>query len=262
MIRNRSTYRTAVLALLGLAALAALVAPAEAAEIRPETWNDRVQELEEMLVAGRFRKARSLSEKLVEEMAQGLTTGEAADRAMGTALAQLALAEAGIGKEDAALWHWGLALSFRPDLAAPDLAPYGAAGQLLERRREDWQAPEAGLDPEAALARARSAEGATPPLVRYEDLEGVEAKPPRKLSPASPQATAGLRLHGQPDLTILTMVITPEGRLRSPRVVKHSFPGWAYTIAETARKEWRFSPADVEGEPVEVLYTLTIQWQP
>lgn len=240
---------------LPLALLIALVAvPVEARrggrEARPETWDARLAEIDGHIVAARFRRALAVSEKLVDEMAQALGPGEGASRAMGTAVGYLALAEAGRGDESDALWHWPLALSLRPDLADWDLGRYGAAGELLERRRDEWQPP--------------------PPASAAADLERTEARihhpndddvvGPRKLSSPAPQSTAALRkMADDAELVIVSVVIGRDGSIRKPRVLKHEYPGYAFVIAETLRR-WRFEPGRHLGEPTDVYYNLTIKW--
>lgn len=240
---------------LPLALLIALVAvPVEARrggrQARPETWDARLAEVDGHIVAGRFRRAVAVGEKLVDEMAQALGAGEGASRAMGTAVGYLALAEAGRGDEADALWHWPLALSLRPDLADWDLGRYGAAGELLERRRDEWQPPQPASDA-ADLERAEE-------RIHGPTDEGVTA--PRKLSSPSPQSTAALRaMADDGEQVILSVVIGRDGSIRKPRVLEHQYPGYAFVVAETVRR-WRFQPGRHDGEPVDVYYYLMVNW--
>jgi hypothetical protein len=242
--------------ILPLALLIALVAvPVEARrggrEARPETWDARLAETDGHLVGGRFRPALALSEKLVDEMEQTLGAGEGASRAMGTAVGYLALAEAGRGDEADALWHWPLALSLRPDLADWDLGRYGAAGELIERRRDEWR-------PTPPKADAAAAERVEETIYRSSDEDVV---PPRKLRSPAPQATAALRaMADDGEEVIVSFVVGHDGSIRMPRVLKHQYPGYAFVVVETVRR-WRFEPARVRGEPVDVYYNLTIRWQ-
>lgn len=241
--------------LLLLAVLIAVAAvPLEAKRggpvAQPEIWAPRLAEAEAHLEAGRFRRALAVSEKLVKEMAQALGPGEGASRAMGTAVGYLSLAEAGRGDEADALWHWPLALSLRPDLADWDLGRFGVAGELIERRRDEWQPPPPASD-------AADVERAGERVHRPND-EGVE--PPRKLSSAAPQSTAALRAMADGgEQVILSVVIGRDGSIRTPRVLKHQYPGYAFVVAETVRR-WRFQAGRYQGEPVDVYYYLTVNW--
>lgn len=244
--------------LLPLALLFALLAvPVEARrrpEIRPETWDARLTEIEGHLVAGRSRQALAVAEKLVGEMAQGLGAGEGATRAMGTAVGYLALAEAGRGDEAGALWHWPLALSLRRDLAEWDLGRFGAAGELLERRRDEWQPPSPASD---AAALERVDEMAKKEVFHPHD-EGVV--PPKKLRAPAPQATAALRaMADDGEQVIASFVIGRDGSIRMPRILQHAYPGYAFVVAETVRR-WRFEPGRHRGEPVDVYYNLVMRW--
>lgn len=240
--------------LLCAAALGACAtAPGSGLPRSPDAWAEPSRQVEELLLAGRYEEAHPLAAALVAEMAQGLGSGPAATSAMGYAVAQLALAEAGLGRKDDALWHWSVADSLRPERDLDGLARYGAAGAFLSERCADWIPEEAGSE----SAAAAQADGA-PPIVRYEDMQGEDVVAPVKQATPQPQSTAALRALKQPERVIVQTTITREGRVRNPRVVDHRYPGFAFVVTEELR-DVRFSPASVAGEAVEVLYHLTIQ---
>jgi hypothetical protein len=153
---------------------AALAASAGADRIRPGSWDERLRQVEALVEAGRWKQALPMAERLVGEMAQGLASGEAATRAMASSVALLALAEAGLGRDDDATWHWSFAVSLRPELAATRLDHFGAAGELLERSREAWEPP-----PASEPVDQGGESGETPPRGTVE--------PPRKRSAPDPQ---------------------------------------------------------------------------
>lgn len=213
--------------------------------IRPDTWGARIERVEELLRSEEWKQARSLAENLVEEMAQGVTSGERASRAMGSAVAQLALAEAGLERAEDAFWHWGVAVSLRRDLTELDLEVYGAAGRLLERRRAAWE-------PLRGLAEA---DWHDEPV--HELVEGIE--PPRKKFAPFPQATTALRARGGEEVILIVVIVDENGTLHDPRILHHEYPGYAYVVGETLRR-WRFKPARIEGEPISSFYRMRIRW--
>jgi hypothetical protein len=138
-------------------------------------------------------------------------------------LARLALAEAGLGRKEAALWHWGAAQNLdRAALSADDLAAFGAVGELL------------------ALHPLRCLDEAPVGLTVYRpDISNVQ--PPRRIAgeipklvePPEGEAAGVLRIQGIVDL---------EGRFREPVVLGEGSPATIYRVLEALR-EWRYTPA-------------------
>ena len=63
-------------------------------------------------------------------------------------------------------------------------------------------------------------------------------------------------------ILIVEVVIDKQGRVTTPRVRKPlPAPTLSYAALE-AIKQWRFGPGRVGGEPVEVLFNLTVNYKP
>ncbi len=149
------------------------------------------------------------------------------------ALARLALAEAGQGKTEDALWHWGIAQNLKIDF---DPKPFGAPGELLASH------PLRGPDEvPAGLSVRRSGDGgppfSPPNLVAAKKIElpSLWAARPR-----------GMRLQ---------VVVDAQGRAGSPVVLQSTSKALSYVLLEGLR-DWRFEPARAEGTPVAAFYEL------
>lgn len=174
----------------------------------------------------------------VQEIVAGLrASGEDGLLAMG--LRTLALAEAGMGRRDEAVWHWQVAQNLEPGFVL-DPAPYGEAGALLARhnlRRRD-EAP-AGLK-----------------AVVLADL-GAGATPPRKIAGDDPELPKVLSSPGAPRWARLQAVIDTQGRVVEPVVLAGRSEPFQLAALEAVRT-WRFEPARYEGEPVAVLLDVDL----
>jgi hypothetical protein len=202
--------------------------------LKAEAAADSLAALDAQLLRGDWDSARSAALALI---ADDLAQTDAAPLA--GAVARLALAEAGLGREEDALWHWRAAQNLdRSALSPQDLAAYGEPGELLARhplRRAD-EAP-------AGLRVLRSEDPGVRPAVR---LAG-------SIPPPSAAASSVLTAHA----LRLQVLITADGRLTEPVVLAGNAPGATYEILESLRA-WRYQPALQSGRPVAVFRTLTI----
>ena len=222
------TARTGLLAAL----LVAAVLPARGNEPEPDR---RIAAIDGQLQRGEWEPARAAALALI---AEDLSIPEPAPLA--GAVARLALAEAGLGREADALWHWHAAQNLdRAALSPETLAAFGAPGKLLAGhplRRAD-EAP-AGLQvfpaEKPGIRSSRRLQGSIPP--------------PSAAAAAVPAARV-LRLQA---------VVATDGRLLQPVVLAGSSPGVTWEILEALRG-WRYESARQRDRPVAVFRALTIQ---
>ncbi|HEX7182596.1 MAG TPA: TonB family protein, partial [Thermoanaerobaculia bacterium] len=85
-------------------------------------------------------------------------------------------------------------------------------------------------------------------------------KRPEMLSGAQPRYSETARRARIQGTVILEAVIDQKGRVTDLRVLK-SLPMGLDQSALDAVREWRFRPATLEGRPVKVYYTLTVNFQ-
>ncbi len=89
---------------------------------------------------------------------------------------------------------------------------------------------------------------------------GSEIAPPRlthRVEPRYPLAAKKLHLTGA---VVLEMLIDTEGRVADVTVL-HGQPFGLTESAVEAANQWRFEPSTYKGQPVSILYTLTIQFR-
>jgi hypothetical protein len=161
-----------------------------------------------------------------EEARAGALARIEADRTKPAALdlardvSRLALAEAGLGRKEDALWHWGVAQNLdRAALSPAELASFGAPGELLA------QHPLRHLDE-------------APVDLKVYKADDPDIQPPRRTSGELPQLAEDpnggvLRIQG---------IVDREGRFREPTVLGEGSPDTIYRVLE-ALHEWRYLPA-------------------
>ena len=151
-------------------------------------------------------------------------------------LARLAVAEAGSGQSDQALWHWAVANALDAGLfSGQELGAFGDAGALLAAHpgRQDGKAP-LGMSVEPA---------------------GPEVEGEVKTQGELPRLTRG---DWSPRQWLrLELVIDEQGRLRDPLVLSARSAEAAYRALE-AMRDWRFAPAKKRGQPVATLHTMVV----
>jgi TonB family protein len=204
----------------------------------PEDVRRRLDRIDQHLRGGEWEKARALADRSVEAIQRDRRVRW---NGLAESLARLALAEAGLGHEDDALWHWMMAQNLdRRVMSADDLKAFGGAGALLDSRR--LREP-----------------GQVPPSFgpRLEDRQGQSVEKVRKLAGDLPWPMHGLRELSIPAWLRAEVVIDAEGRVREPVVLSTSAPFLAVEVLEELRT-WRFEPAKVDGVPMAVLYDLNV----
>jgi TonB family protein len=228
-----------------VALLLAIAAPASAQRKGPPTtaqrWAVSLDESSAALVARDYAKALKISERLIREMVEELGPGDAATKFFGIVLSHKAIALAGLGRNDEALWYWQTVISLYPAFAGSDLSTFGAGGAFLDQHRElRVQKTREEMD----------VENAVPHLTK-----------PRILKRVEPVFPAGAIHFGVQGLMIVSVMIQPDGTLASPLILKAlPAPTLTYCALDALRK-WRFAPALVEGKPIATQFNLTLNFK-
>ena len=189
---------------------------------------------------GDYKLSLRMCDRLIAEMEEMLGPGDAAAQTLGTVVVHKALANAGLGNHDEALWYWHTALSLFPRLEEADLSMFGQAGKLLREHP-----PGAPADrPEARPA------------------SGGDVTPPKLLKKVEPLYPRGAQEFDVGGILIVEVVIDKQGRVTAPRVRRAlPAPTLSYAALE-AVKQWRFEPGRLSGEPIDVLFHLTVSYKP
>ncbi len=228
--------------LAGLLFVLTFAGPASALDFEKEViekWNHRMVETANLLKAQDHRAALRLANKTVSEMVEMLGPGNAATAAFGLALVHKALAHAGLGQHDDARWYWQTTVSLYPQLANDDLSMFGAAGRFLKDNTTHQAEP-------SSVKVGGSGKPVAPRI-----LKRVDARYPRGAS--------AFKVGGQ---LAVEVVITTEGKVRSPRIVTPlPAPTLSYAALE-AVKQWRFHPGTLGGQPIPTVFKLTMTFNP
>lgn len=201
-----------------------------------KAWEKRIEKIDTKLRKKDWTGAYTDARRALEDALAGPAMGRPS---LAEAVGRLAVAEAGLGRREDALWHWQTALNLsRQPVPKEDLAVLGPPGELLGslpgRRRLD-EAP-AGLEVQPARAP-----GVEPAKEVVGDL------------PAPSKVLQGISV---PKWMRLQAVIDAEGRLRDPVVIS-AIPEMVWEVLEAARI-WRFEPGRKDGAPVATFYELVI----
>jgi TonB family protein len=207
----------------------------------PLPWNTGPVHKE--LLAGKWKKARNLAQYEVSVIAGNFDTDPAS---VGTALALLAVAEAGAGDRDTALCHWNAAKTFNEKLNEADLSLYGKPGAFLQDAPQDE--PKPSVDFSEALKKAE-AEGKKSKVVRPQLLGRGR----------DPQYTPAARQAHVEGTVILESIIGENGRISNIRILRNLPKGLGIQALE-AVCHWRFKAAQMDGKPVKIYYVLTINF--
>ncbi|MGH9381444.1 MAG: energy transducer TonB [Thermoanaerobaculia bacterium] len=98
---------------------------------------------------------------------------------------------------------------------------------------------------------------ATAPKVTPAD---ANASPPVKSSGPGPVYPQELAQEGIEGWVIVETTVSREGRVTRPRALRSSDPRFEASAIEAVR-QWQFQPAIFKGRPVEVTYTLTVNFE-
>lgn len=211
-------------------------------------WAEMLREADRRVLDGDYGHARRITIKVADQMVDAMGPGDQAARALGTVLTLRSLAEAGLGHDDDALWYWHVALNLYPEIAGTDLERYGRPGVLLRSHPLPERSPgepPGGEPPRDGPYCIDCDDRITPPEVR---------KKPRVSYPT------GARAFQEQGSLVVSVVISSDGAVSEPRILEAlPVPTMSYAALEAVR-QWEFVPARLDGEPIAVYYTLTVNF--
>jgi len=242
--------------LLTVAALApasaappAASAPAAATSPAPSAGSDPRAAIEGQLQRGEWSAALAAAEgeihRLLETAAPNAASRMTAERSLPRLVAWQAVAEAGLGRTDDAVWDWQVAQNLVGGwpISWDELSSFGPPAKLLAEHplRKPGEAP-AGLEVRKSGASPGGAAG--------------DFKPTRPTSAPPPALPAALRGRSVPKWLTAELVVDAQGRPRDPLVVASRLPEMTYAVLAAVRG-WRFAPATAGGAPVASFYSLS-----
>ena len=104
-----------------------------------------------------------------------------------------------------------------------------------------------------------------PPIAHATDTRtvvdaGIDIDPPRALHRVEPRYTEAARKIRFEGVVVLSLLIDTNGQVTDVTVIR-GLPFGLSENAVSAARQWRFEPCSINGNPVSVRYTLTIQFR-
>lgn len=203
-------------------------------------WRRAVEKIDQHLRQAEYRPARKKTMKLLNRVVDELGTGKDAAYTLAILCVLRAIAEAGLGYEDDALWYWWTAYNVFNDITKTDLSPYGEPAAFLQGSSFRSRDGLADISTEGCLV-------ATEPVVVR--MKGESHYP------------LMMRRMGVTGRYSAQVVVETDGSISGPLVGKEvREPTMVYAVLETLRR-WEFEPAKLEGEPIPCLYGLSVNFE-
>jgi TonB family protein len=233
--------------------LALLVwAPASEATLLAE-WREPLQEAETLVKDAHYEEAERKTRKIAKKIGDSAGAGNTVAATLATAIVLRSLATVGMGDEEYGIWLWHTALNILPEMKNLDLASYGPPGMVLAENplEEAEELAEKGqwATEKDEIRPARK--------VEEENDEVIPPKVYKRKKVVYPRGARAFRNTGKMQVQV---VLDADGKPHSPLITdKAPAPSLAYSVLETIR-QWEFEPARLDGEPVPVYYTLTVNF--
>ncbi len=210
-------------------------------------WTTRLDESEAALTRGDHWRSLQVSNRLIKEMIGRLGPGQGSTEIFGITLMHKALASAGLGRNEDALWDWHTVLALYPAFKDRDLSAYGNAGKFLMDNRD------------VGSSKTSDPKEATPATTPAATAKMTTPKIKRKVHPRYPE---GARQFGVGGDLVVQVTITTEGKVTSPVLVKTlPAPTLSY-VALDAVRQWRFEPGKLDGVAAPIILVLTMNYKP
>jgi TonB family protein len=213
--------------------LSGFLSTASAGTSSADYWRGEVNQSAATLRSGNYANSLKAADRVLSAMVEQLGAGGADDTMLATALMHKALANAGLGKINEALWYWYIAQEISPAVAKSDLSAFGAPGEFLKRH----------------------------PFTDADSSPGGRVTPARIVKQVLPKFPPGASRFGISGDLVVQIVIDKNGQPTLPRIV-HALPAPTLSfVALEALKHWQFEPARQNGEPVSIVFDLTVHYK-
>ena len=238
---RRSTLGT-LGALLVLVMLSPAPAPAQKEHVAASEWWPDVKKVEKTVRSERWKTAQKQAHKLAEEILGRSWYGPDLRRILAELALFQAVAEANLGDQRAAVWHWHMANNLDFKTRMRDLAPYGSAAKLLLEHplRDHREVP-------VGFKIVRPSESFERPVM------------PRQWATPEIVNNTGAAIEGSGDCNV-ELIVDERGVLHHPVLLStHLHPVVIYETLDHMR-ELRLEPARVDGEPADFVFLLTVKF--
>ena len=188
------------------------------------------------LKAAKYAEALKLDDTVIEQMGEHYVSGDAAAQVLAIAVVHKALALAGLGREEEAVWFWHSAISIYPAIARSDMSAFGAPGKFLAEHRQE-------------------------PIDSDTVAEGAQIVPPKTVKRVEPKWPSASLRDAAAAVVVIDCVIGTDGRVHAPHITGDvPAPFLAYAALDALR-QWRFTPATADGKPVSVQFDIRMNFK-
>jgi protein TonB len=208
-------------------------------------WKEKLDQADTFLIEENWVKADKVATSITKKIVGYVTSG--GSEWLGAAATIKAVAAAGSGREDDAIWYWDVARQLFPSVEEIDLSRYGEAGTFLLQ----CGLPRSDHDKTVRLGDEKD----------FEELveQGV-LEIPKEIKSPLPKFPQARRKRGVEVTIELEAIVDEQGRLQRPIIVESAGEiTMVYSALETLRK-WRFEPAKRDGRPIRVLSRLKVNF--
>ncbi|HEX7680995.1 MAG TPA: energy transducer TonB [Thermoanaerobaculia bacterium] len=209
------------------------VSTASAAASSAGKWRGDVNQSAATLRAGNYANSLKIIDHVLSDMVEQLGSGGADDEMLATVLTYKALANAGLGKVDDALWYWYIAQEIYAAAAKSDLSSFGAPGEFLKRH----------------------------PFSIAEPTTRGKVIPARVVKQVLPKFPAGASRFGIAGDLVVQIIIDKNGQPTLPHIVRPLPAPTLSFVALEALRHWQFSPAESNGAPISMAFALTVHYK-
>ena len=207
-------------------------------------WRVELISIDKLLHERKYLEAQKAVATLTNDMMEHIGASSGATYTFAVTVAFCALAEAGLGHTEDADWYWCVATGLFPQFEQSDLSVYGDAGSLL-----------------MAITRGLSTTYADVKRLHDAPDDSGKVEAPRVVKRVEPRCPPGALSRGLGGPIVVEVTISRDGTPHRPRVVSSRLaPSLAYAALEALR-QWRFEPGRLNGEPVAVIFNLTVNFR-
>lgn len=216
-------------------------------------WGGRLKALAKMAETGKDPGyGRAAAGSLIREFLDSLSPGEHVCELFGRAFLLKAVFEAQLDQTEEAEWDFFMALSLFPSLELLDFSDFPKAGPVFADWVKAWRKR---VELEEEDSRERS-DG-----VPLEPHKGSCVPPVKKRPIAQPEYPEGVRWSRLSGSVQLSIVVDKYGLPRRPYFFHNCYMAPFFVAAAEAIRKWRYAPAACEGEAVESLGTVSINFR-
>jgi TonB family protein len=215
---------------LRILAVTLLLGTVSSATLSAQNWRGDINQSAALLHKSDYDGSLKIADRVVSEMVQKLGTQ---DDLFATALTHKALASAGLGNVNDALWYWYIAQAISPAGAKTDLSEFGAAGEFLKRH----------------------------PFSNAEMPVRGSVTPARVVKQVLPKFPAGASKFGIAGDLVVQIIIDRNGQPTLPRIVRALPAPTLSFVALEALRHWQFEPGRSNGQPISMPFDLTVHYK-